>query len=105
MTGEGSASAEITPHPARIAIRATFSHRGRRETRADVHPRQGGPHSKALAQPLHRRHICERDTKIAETKSLRKLHGGYADRLRYSSRGGRNPHHAAALSRRPLERA
>src|SRR5947208_10654706 len=66
---------------------------------------QGGPLSKALARPSHRRHICGRDVKIAETKTPRKLHGGHADRLRYSSRGGRNPHHAAALSRRPLERA
>ena len=30
------------------------------------------------------------------------MHGD-ADRLRHPSRGGRNPHHAAALSRRPLE--
>ena len=38
-------------------------------------------------------------------KSPGSVHGGHADRLRYPSRGGRNAHHAVALSRRSLERA
>src|SRR5258708_379920 len=46
-----------------------------------------------------------RGAPVAKNKALRNLHGGDADRLRYPSRGGRNPHHAAALSRRSLERA
>src|SRR6478752_6834431 len=37
---KGSVSAERTPHP---ALRATFSHKGRRETRVAVQPGQGGP--------------------------------------------------------------
>src|SRR6266850_1989289 len=40
-----------------------------------------------------------------ERQNAGKLHGGHADRLRYPSRRGRNAHHAAALSRRSLERA